>query len=163
MRIEDTIRQETREAMKNRDEVRLLVLRMLISSLVSKEKEKRYELSKQGKEGRDLEASAQLTDEEVMAVVSSEAKKRRESAAAFEKGGRKELADKEREELKVLEAHLPAQMSEEEIRAEVAKAIGASGALGPQDMGKVMTQLMGSLKGRADGALVSKIVKELLA
>lgn len=147
-----------------KDELRTGTLRMLLAAVSNKEKEKRYKVSKTDPSlsEEELGAKSQLSPEELQDAVSSEAKKRRESVEAFEKGGRPELAEKEKQELNVLLPYLPVQMSEEEIRALVKEAIKKSGAAGPQDLGKVMGMIVPQAKGKADGALVSKIVKELL-
>jgi uncharacterized protein YqeY len=106
---------------------------------------------------------ASLTVEELLEVLQKQAKQRRESIAAYEKGGRADLAGKEKEELVLIEAYLPRMLTEEEIRPLVEKAIGEADARGQQDMGKVMGLLMPRVKGKVDGAVVSKIVKELLS
>jgi uncharacterized protein YqeY len=91
------------------------------------------------------------------------AKQRRESIELYEKGGRQDLVEKERRELQIVESYLPKQMSEEEIRELVAKVIEEVGASSPKDIGKVMQAVMPKVKGRADGSLVNRIVRELLA
>ena len=148
--VEDNIKKELNEAMKSNNEIIRSTLRMLLASIQGKEKEKQYK----EKEG--------LTEEEIIGVISSEAKKRKDSINEFEKGGRQDLADKEKAELKVLLKHLPEQLSEEEIKKFVKETIVEVKASNMQDFGKVMGPLMPKLKGRADGSLVSKIVKELL-
>lgn len=160
-----SIQEELKQSMLAKDELRTGTLRMLLAAVSNKEKEKRYKVSKTDPSlsEEELGAKSALTPEELQDVVSSEAKKRRESVEAFEKGGRPELAEKEKQELNVLLPYLPAQMSEEEIRALVKSAIAKAGAAGPQDLGKVMGVLAPQTKGKADGALVSKIVKEFLS
>ena len=103
-----------------------------------------------------------VADEEVVEVIATEVKKRREAAADYEKGNRKELADKEKKEIEILQQYLPEQMTEEELKKLAQQAIDKVGAKEPKDMGKVMAELMGQVKGKADGSLVSKVVKELL-
>ena len=95
-------------------------------------------------------------------MILSEAKKRKEAIEAFTKGGRPEMAEKERKELEILQKYLPEQLSQEEVRKLVEEAIKQTGAATPQDMGKVMAALMPKVKGKADGALLASIVKELL-
>jgi uncharacterized protein YqeY len=102
------------------------------------------------------------TDEDVIEVVGREIKKRKESIELYEKGGRQELADKEKRELEVLQGYLPEQMSEEEVRKLVEETIQSLGASTMQDMGKVMGALSAKTKGKADGSLVSSIVREQL-
>ena len=103
-----------------------------------------------------------LSNEEIQQIIAGEAKKHRESIEMFQKGSRQDLVDKETKELKILEAYLPEQMGEEEVRKLVKEAIASTGAKTPQEMGKVMAALMPKVKGKADGSLVSRIVKELL-
>jgi len=109
-----------------------------------------------------LEKESRLTDEETLEAVSYEAKKRKESIAEFEKGGRNDLVEKEKKELAILKTYLPEQLAEEEIKKLVKEAVEKTGAKEPKDMGKVMAELMPKTKGRADGNLVSKVVKESL-
>ena len=154
MILKEEIKLKLNSALREKKTLEVSVLRQLLAALLNKEKEKRFK-SKEEKE-------AQLTDEEVMEVISSEAKKRRESIVEFGKGNRKDLADKEKEELDILAKYLPEQMSEEEIRKLVKEAIEKTGASEMKDMGKVMQELMPQVKGKADGNLVSKIVKDLL-
>ena len=109
-----------------------------------------------------LEELIKLTDEEVVEVLSFEVKKRKDSIEQYEKGGRPELAQKEQEEIKILMGYMPEQMSEEAIRDEVKKTVNQTGASGPRDMGKVIGAVMAKVKGKADGQVVSRIVKEEL-
>ena len=141
------IQDDLKQAMKAGDSLKTGALRMLLAALTNKEKEKGEELA----------------DEQIQQVIATEAKKRKEAAEAFEKGGKREMAEQEKRELEILQAYLPEQMGEEEIRKLVKEAIAKTGALSPQDMGKVMAALMPQTKGKADGALVSQIVKEQLA
>jgi len=112
--------------------------------------------------GEELEKESQLIDEELIEVISSEVKKRKEAILEFERGKRKDLAKKEKAEMKILQNYLPEQFSEEEIRKLIEEAIKKTGAKEIKDMGKVMSELMPKVKGKADGSLVSKIVKEVL-
>jgi uncharacterized protein YqeY len=138
-------------------------LRLLNSSILNKEKEKRYKISLKKDNVADLDKASVLGDEEILEVIISEVKKRKEAIIEFEKGNRKDLADKEKKELEILKKYLPEQLSEEEIKELAKEAIKKVGAKEIKDMGKVMAQLMPKVKGRADGSLVSKIVKELLS
>ena len=164
MVLKGNIREDLKEAVKNREELKSSVLRLLLAAIFNKEKEKRYKLSKEKPElsGEELEEESQLNDEEVIDVISSEARKRKESIVEFEKGGRKDLVEKEKKELEILEKYLPEQLSEEEIKKLVKEAIEKTGAKEMKDMGKVMAELMPKVKGKADGSLVSRIVKDLL-
>lgn len=144
------LQEELKQAMLAKDEVKKSVLRMLLSAI------NYYEIQKGG-------AGYEATDEDVLAVVQKEVKQRKDSIEQFTAGNRKDLADKETGELKLLENYLPEQMSEEEIKKLVDEAIAQTGASSPADMGKVMGALMPKTKGKADGGLVSKIVKEKLS
>lgn len=147
MGLQEKIPQDLKEALRGKRELELSVLRMLQSSI------KNREIEKQKKE---------LSDEEVIEVVSTEVKKRREAAAEFEKVNRQEAADREKAEIEILMKYMPAQMSEDEIRAQVKKAVADSGADGIKDLGKVMKIIVPALKGKADGAVINRIVREEL-
>ena len=110
----------------------------------------------------ELEKESGLLEDEVLEIISSEIKKRKEAALLFEKGKRMDLSEKERAEAKILEKYLPEQLSEEEIKKLAREIIEKNGAKNLKDMGKVMAELMPKLKGKADGGLVSKIIRELL-
>jgi len=154
MTLKEKIQSELNSALKQNKAVAVSVFRQLLAAFLNKEKEKRFK-SKEEKE-------ALLTDEEAMEVIMSEAKKRKESIVEFEKGRRQELADKEKEELAILSVYLPEQMPKEDVEKLVQQAIEKTGASGMKDMGKLMQELMPQIKGKADGSLVSQIVKELL-
>lgn len=149
MSLKETIQVDIKEAMTKKNALSVSVLRMVMAVILNKEKEK----------GPDAE---NLADEEVLAVISSEAKKRKDSIAQYEKGKRQDLADKEKEELEILSAYLPEQMGEGEIRKIVQEKISQLGAGKPQDTGKIMGALMADLKNKADGTVVKKIVEEEL-
>ncbi len=155
MSLKEKIQKDLTESVKGKEELRTSVLRMLAAAILNKEKEKRYQSGE--------EKEAELNDEEITEVIASEAKKRKEAAEEYEKGGRNDLAEKEKKELEILQKYLPEQLSEGEIKGLAKEAIEKTGAKDPKDMGKVMSELMPQVKGKADGALVSKIVKELLA
>ena len=162
--LRNSIQGVIKEALKAHDDVRAGTLRFLFASIINKEKEKRYKISKEkpNLSQEQLAKQSELQDQEVLDVIVSEAKKHRESIEAFEKGGRKDLVGKEQKELAILQGYLPEQLSEKEMRVLVQEAITATSATSTQDIGKVMAVLMPKVKGRADGALVNKIVKELL-
>ncbi len=143
------IQEDIRTSMFARDELKTSTLRLLMSSL------KNYEIEK----GLNYEA----IDEDVLTIVSREIKKRRESIDMFQKGGRQELVDKEQKELEILSSYQPEQMSEDEVAEIVKKAIEQTGASTISDMGKLMGVIMPQVKGKADGNLVGKIVREQLS
>jgi uncharacterized protein YqeY len=138
-------------ALKARDEIRKSTLRMALTAVTMAEVA--------GK------ATRELSDAEVVDVLSAEAKKRRESVTAYREAGRAELADKEQAEADILAEYLPEQLTAEEIAALVTETIAATGAaeLGPRGIGKVMGALQPKVKGKADGGAVSAEVKRQLA
>lgn len=143
------LQSELKKSMLAKDELRTSVLRLLLSAI------NYYEIQKGG-------AGYSASDEDVMTVIGNQAKQRRDSISEFEKAGRTELVDKEKKELEILEAFLPAQMADVDIAKEVEKAISSTQAKTQQDMGKVMGALS-SLKGKADMAKVSGLVKQKLS
>ncbi|MBI2406290.1 MAG: GatB/YqeY domain-containing protein [Candidatus Harrisonbacteria bacterium] len=147
--LKEKITADIKEAMKSGNAEKVSVLRMLSSAIGNRKIEQRT------KTGKDEE----LTDDEVMEVIGKEAKKRKESIVSFEAGGRADLAAEEKKELEILSVYLPAQMSEEDVRAAILRIVAASPS---KALGPVMKAAMAELKGRADGALVGKIVKEKL-
>lgn len=148
--LNDRIAADLKDAMRARDDVRRRTLRSVRSALMKKEIDER-----EGGEGT-------LTEEQELAVLQKEAKQRRESIEQFESAGREDLAEKEREELAVIEDYLPSQLSEDELRDKIEAIIEDVGAESMADMGAVMGRAMGALRGRADGNAVRKIVEELL-
>ena len=111
----------------------------------------------------EIDGKKELSDEDVLGVISKEVKQRRDSIEDFKKGGRDDLVAEAEAEIAILMGYLPQQLSEDEVRSLVQEAIAVSGATSPKDMGKVMKELMPKVKGRADGKLVNGIVKEHLA
>ncbi len=163
MTLKEKINQDFKDAFKAKEELKVSVLRMLNSAIKNKEVEKRTKLSKTDVSGVDeLERQSQLTDEETLAVISAEAKRRKDSIEQYRAGGRTELATQEEAELKILAVYLPEQLNEEEIKKLVKEAIASSGAAGAADLGKVMKILASQTKGKADGNLVNRIVREEL-
>jgi hypothetical protein len=163
--LKQDIHNSATEALKSGDKITAGTLRMLLASVISKEKEKRYKISKDKPEATEdiLAKESELTDEQVIEVVSSEIKKRKDAIALYEQGKRPELAEKEQKEIEVLKKYLPEQLSEEELKKMVEESVARVGAKEIKDMGKVMADLNPKMKGKADGGQVSKIVKEILA
>lgn len=151
MDIKDQIMADLKEAMKAKEQDRLRVLRSLKSKLLEKEISER-------KEGE-----ASLSDEQTIEVLMKAAKQRKESIEQFEKGDRTDLADSEKKELEIIESYLPEMLSEDEIRDIAREKIDELGAQDMSDMGQVMGKMMQELKGKAEGSLVSKVVKEELS
>ena len=162
--FKDKIIQNLKIALKEKREIEVSVLRMLLAAILNKEKEKRYRLNKEKPDlaQEELEKESQLTEEEITSIVSIEAKKRKEAIMAFEKGERKDLAEKEKKELDILKKYLPEQLSEEELYQTIKQVITETGVKEIKDMGKVMKEVMPRVVGRAQGNRVSEIVKELL-
>jgi uncharacterized protein YqeY len=145
--LSDRIDAEMKEAARAQEKRRLGTLRMLKSAL-------KY---------REIETSKALEDGEIVQVVQTLIKQRREAIEQFQSGGRPELAQSEAEEIRILEAFLPRQLNDAELSELVAEAVAASGAKGPRDMGAVMKSLMPKVAGRAEGKRVSEAVKAALA
>ena len=141
------IDEDLRVAMKSSDTVRVSVLRMAKSAIKNVQIEKNRELS----------------DEEILSVLSSMGKQRRESIEQFSKAGREDLAGVERQELSMLQSYMPAQLTPEEVEKLILQAIQESSATSEADMGRVMKVLMPKIRGVADGKWVNMRVKELLA
>ncbi|MEM9087383.1 MAG: GatB/YqeY domain-containing protein [Cyanobacteria bacterium P01_F01_bin.53] len=150
MSLKDRISDEIKAAMKAKDKLRLETVRGIKKVILEKESTIRAD-------GRDA-----LSEEEELAVVMQLAKQRRDSIKQFTDAGRDDLADKEAQELKILEEYLPAQLSDADVEAAVDEVIAQVGASGPRDMGKVMGPVMKKLKGQADGGKVQAIVKSKL-
>ena len=167
--LKDKIKVDFREAFKAKDQMKLSVLKMVNSEIGNAEINKRAKLIKGGPaspslggQTENVEALSVLNDEEVLQVVGREVKKRKDSIEAFEKAGRLELAEKEKAEMAALMAYMPEQLSEAAIRDLAKKAVEQSNAKGEKEIGKVMTILTPQVKGKSDGALVNKMVRELL-
>lgn len=146
MSIKEKLRADLVTAMKARAELKVSTLRLITSAIKNKEIDERKEID----------------DDGVLAVLTTAAKQRRDSIEQFEKGGRQDLADKEKAELVIIQEYLPQQLSKDEVAAFIKEAIAETGAAGAKDMGKVMKALMPKVKGKADGKLVNELVKELL-
>ena len=149
MALKEKLQNDLTEAMRARDEVRSSTIRMVLTAI------KNEEVS--GKEARDL------SDAEIITVLSREAKKRREAAEAFEQAGAADRAANEKAEGVIIAEYLPAQLSESEIKGIINAAIAETSATGPQQMGLVMKSIQPKIAGRADGGVVSSLVKAVLS
>jgi len=147
MGFKEKVNQEMIRAAKEKAGLRLSTLRML----------------KSGLHNREIDLKRELTEAEFLQLLSSMVKQRRDSIEQFEKGGRSDLVEKEKAELKVIEEFLPSQLSEADLDAAIAEAIREVGATGIRDMGKVMKVLMQKVTGRADGKVVGDKVKARLS
>jgi uncharacterized protein len=166
------LKEELKQSMLARDTDKTSVLRMILSSIQSfemKKDEEEYEkkLQEAGGDSNNLsvgetKSNYETSEEDVQDVIQKQAKQRRDSIEQFKVANRPELVEKETKELELLEGFLPKQMDEEEIKQLVDDAVEKTGATSASDMGKVMGVLMPQVKGKADGGLVSKLVKEKL-
>ncbi|MFM7658073.1 MAG: GatB/YqeY domain-containing protein [Burkholderiaceae bacterium] len=147
MTLKEKLSEDMKAAMRAKESEKLATIRLINAAIKQREVDERIELG----------------DDQVLSVIEKMIKQRKDSITQFEAGGRQDLADKEKAEIVVLAAYMPAQMSDTEVQAEVAAAVAQSGASGPQDMGKVMAILKPKLAGRADMTAVSGLVKAALA
>ncbi len=149
MTLEERIQEDMKAALRAKEKMRLDTLRSLFAQV----KDERIKLRPK----RDL------TDEDVLRVIMSAVKKRKEAIELYQQGGRQDLVEKEQAELEVLQKYLPEQLSEKEIREIIDKTVQQVGAASIKDLGKVMGPVMAQLKGKADGKLVQSLVRETLA
>jgi uncharacterized protein len=147
-KILETITADLKQAMISKEEQRVSVLRMLIAAL----KNKKIELGNK----------EELTDEQAINVLSSEIKKRKDSIEAYEQGNRNDLATKEKQEIEIIIKYMPEQMSEEEVAKKVKEIISGLSDDEKKNFGRVMGLVIGQLKGKAEGSLITSIVKKLL-
>ncbi len=147
MGLSDRLRQDMQKAAKERNPLALSALRMALAEIKNKE----------------IEARGPLSDEAILKTLASMVKRRRESIELFRKGNRQDLVDQETGEIAILECYLPQGLSEEEVAILAREAIAAAGAKTPSDMGRVMKELMPKVAGRADGKVVSEVVRRLLS
>jgi len=162
--IVEEIKKDLISALKEKNESAVSTLRMVTSSIFNKEMDKRVKVLEKEPSltEEQIKEKVKLTDEEVIEVLSSEVKKRRDSIAQFEQGGRPELAAGEKSEMGILMKYMPKELTEEEIRVIVKASIVKSGATTMKDIGLVMKEVSPQTKGKADGNMVAKIVREEL-
>ena len=151
MSLAQRLAEDLKTAMKAKDKIRLETIRSLKKAVMEKE--------------IDLRPTGQstLTEEQELTVLAQQAKQRRESIEQYRQGGRSDLADREAQELTIIETYLPQQLSDDELNQIVDDIIASVGAASPQDMGKVMGPAMQQLKGRADGKKIQTLVKSKLS
>lgn len=147
MNLSEQLNEAMKAAMKAKDSLRLNAIRMIRTAI----------------KNREIEERRELDDQAVISVLSTLVKQRKESAQVYREGGRPELAEKEEKELAIIQEFLPAQLNEVELRAIIEAAVNETGAASPKDMGKVMKVVTGKTLGRADGRLVSELVKARLS
>jgi uncharacterized protein YqeY len=144
--LKKRIDQDSKEALKKKDSLKLSVLRMLKSDIGYKEKEK----------------GSRLSDDDVISLLSSSIKRRKDSIEQFEKGGREDLVAREKAEMEVVSAYLPEQLNEEDLAEIIKQVVAELKATGPSDLGTVMREVMPKVKGRADGKVVNQMVSSQL-
>ena len=147
MALREKLDEDLKSAMRAKDSLRMNTVRALKSAV-------KY---------REIELMKPLDDAGILGVMATEIKRRRDSVEQYRAGNRADLADKEEAEIKILQEFLPQQLTREEVEAKVAEAITRVGAQGPKDMGAVMKALLPEVQGRADGKVVSELVKQRLA
>ncbi len=147
MNLKEQLMADLKDAMRQRQEVRVSTIRLARAAIANEAIEKRRE----------------LTEDEILSVLSRQIKQRRESIEAYAAGNRPDLAAREREELEILLSYMPQQMSREEIGEAARAVIQQLGATSPQDFGKVMSRIAPALRGRAEGKVIGEVVRELLA
>jgi uncharacterized protein YqeY len=147
MGLKETLDQDLKAAMREKAQLKLDTIRMLKSAI-------KY---------REIELMKPLDDAGIQGVIASEVKRRRDSVEQYKAGNRQDLADKEEAEIVILQGYLPQQLTADEVKARVEEAVKKVGAQGPKDMGAVMKALMPEVQGRADGKVVSELVKARLS
>ncbi len=146
MDLKQKLREDLIGAMKSKDSLKVDTLRLLTSEIKNKE----------------IDLRTDLGDEDILSLVTTQVKKRKEAAALYARGGRTDLQEKEEKELSLLQEYLPEPIEEGELRDRIQQVISEVGAQGMKDMGKVMKVVISEFKGRADGGLVKNLVSELL-
>lgn len=146
MNLQERLAHDLKDAMRARDQVRLLAIRSLRAAILEREKE----------------GTGPASDDDLLAIVQKQAKQRRDAIAQYEAAGRDDLARKERDELAVIGLYLPEQLSDDDIRRVVHEIVARSGATSMKDMGRVMGEAMLELRNRADGNRVRQVVQDLL-
>ena len=146
MSLKEKLLSNMKEAMKSKDSVKLGTVRGVISAVKNQE----------------IDLKKELSEEEILTIVSREVKKRKEAAVLYEKGNRPELKDKEIQEMKILQTYLPEQVSEKDLRRRIQEVIAETGAEGVKDFGKIMKTLVPEFKGKADNSLIKELANEYL-
>ena len=146
MTLKEKLLSDMKEAMKSKDSLRLGTVRSVISAVKNQE----------------IDLKKELSEEEILTIVSREVKKRKEAAVLYEKGNRPELKDKEIQEMKILQTYLPEQVSEKDLRRRIQEVIAETGAEGMKDFGKIMKTLVPEFKGKADNSLIKELANEYL-
>ena len=146
MTLKDKLLADMKEALKSKDSLRLNTIRSVIAAIKNQE----------------IDLRKELQDDEVLSIVTHEVKKRKEASALFEQGGRTDLVEKETREHTILQAYLPEQVSEEDLRKRIQEVIAETGAEGMKDLGKIMKALVPEIKGKTDNSLIKDLAGEYL-
>ena len=146
MSLKEKLLSNMKEAMKSKDSVKLGTVRSVISAVKNQE----------------IDLKKELSEEEILTIISREVKKRKEAAVLYEKGNRPELKDKEIQEMKILQTYLPEQVSEKDLRRRIQEVIDETGAEGIKDFGKIMKTLVPEFKAKADNSLIKELANEYL-
>ena len=146
MSLKEKLLSNMKEAMKSKDSVKLGTVRGVISAVKNQE----------------IDLKKELSEEEILTIVSREVKKRKEASVLYEKGNRPELKDKEIQEMKILQTYLPEQVSEKDLRRRIQEVIAETGAEGMKDFGEIMKTLVPEFKGKADNGLIKELANEYL-
>jgi uncharacterized protein YqeY len=146
MDLKERLARDLKDAMRAKDQTRLLAIRSIRSAIIEKEKE----------------GTGPVTDDDLQAIVQKQAKQRRDALQQYEDAGRDDLAQRERDELQVIATYLPEQLSDEDVHRVVHEIVTRTGATSMKDMGRVMGEVMSELKGQADGNRVRVVVQNLL-
>jgi len=164
MSLKTKIEENFINALRSQEELTLSTLRLVKAAISNKEKEKRYKITKTEKDIKeeDLVKKSELTDEEIVDLIFSEIKKRKEAIVLYQQGKREELAKKEENEIEILKKYLPEQISEAEIENLAKETIKNVQAKSISDMGKVIKELMPKLKGKAEPQTITAIIKKLI-
>ena len=160
--LKERINEDLKTALKSGSNDIVSTLRFLSSVIKNKELEKRTRLSKEGESITELEKLSELNDDETINVILGEIKKRKESIAQYEKGGRADLAEKETKELEIIKKYAPEEMPEDELKAIIKRKIGEISGAAMKDFGRLISSVMAEVKGRAGGDIVKKIIEEEL-
>ena len=165
MNLKEKIKIDLDKSLKTGEKLTLSTLRLLFSAIGNKEIEKRTKTVKKEKDlsEKELIKKSQLEDSEIIQLILSEIKKRKEAISLYQQGNRKDLVEKEEKETEILKKYLPEQISDEELKKITKDTIEKVGASSLKDMGRVMKELMPKIKGRVEGSKVSQVVKELLS
>lgn len=163
--LKSKLQADVKEAMKQKNQEVLDVLRMTLSAIGAKEKEKRYQIAKENPEKTEeqLNQESVFSDQEILDAITSEIKKRKDAIALYQQGGRPELAENENKEIEILRKYLPEQLSPEALKELVKVSIAKTGATSVKDTGKIMADLMPQVKGKADNSDIAKFIKEILS